>query len=142
MFAYNCDFSVVKNRKAALNLREILPNVMRVHGLIDCKAVWVYLDNLRNAWTKQIITLLMHPPNGNTHTFNPSTMPNLEENEYQDYVEFYHFLHTKDKMTVIDVNHCNELKDLYLFALPPFKDLHRKFRRYLLTLPSDFRFLW
>lgn len=70
MFAYDCDFSVVKNRKASLNLRNVLPSVIKVHGLVDCETVWNYLDNLRNAWTKEVVTLLMHPPNGITKFIN------------------------------------------------------------------------
>jgi hypothetical protein len=32
-------------------------------------------------------------------------------------------------MTAIDASQCNEIKDFYLFALPPFTSLHRELKK-------------
>lgn len=43
------------------------------------------------------------------------------------YVDFYKHLERSNRMVVIDVGACIDLKDVYLFALPPNTPLHRKF---------------
>ncbi|KAI6191756.1 hypothetical protein M3Y97_00262200 [Aphelenchoides bicaudatus] len=109
-YRFNCEFSLVKNRLAAGNLQKIMPETLRVQGSIDCKSVWVYLDSLKKAWTKEIITLLMYPPEDKT--------------DYADYTTLYTFLETSKRMTVIDVKNCLDLKDVYLHALPAQTPLH------------------
>lgn len=61
---FNCEFSLVKNKLGAAELQKILPAIMKIQGYIDSDTVWAYLDSLRNAWNKEVITLLMHPPIG------------------------------------------------------------------------------
>jgi hypothetical protein len=68
-FRYNCDFLLISNKSAAYGLQNELPALLEVQGFIECNTVWSYLDGLRGAWTKQIITLLMHPPTGNLQKY-------------------------------------------------------------------------
>lgn len=38
---------------------------------------------------------------------------------------FYQYLQGRERMTVIDVSQCLDLKDIYLYAQPPFTNLPR-----------------
>lgn len=50
----------------------------------------------------------------------------LDDEGYTDYVTFYQHMQMKGRMTVVDVQNCGELKDVYLFAQLPNTNLHRK----------------
>ena len=85
---------------------------MLLRGLLEPAIAWKYLEGLRNDSSKQIITLLIWPPD--------------DEDEYHEYLALYNQLVSQGKMAVVNVDACRTLKDVYFFPLPAETELPSK----------------
>ncbi|CAD5229428.1 unnamed protein product [Bursaphelenchus okinawaensis] len=109
-FKFDCNLLLVKNLNA-YRLKDELGPVLTVKETIDASYVNEQIERSSAKWDRQLISLLMQPPQGD---------------EYSSFVDLYNELYRSCKMFVLSLDRsASNIIDMFFYALPPGRDLHR-----------------
>uniref|UniRef100_A0A914C9Q7 SPOC domain-containing protein n=1 Tax=Acrobeloides nanus TaxID=290746 RepID=A0A914C9Q7_9BILA len=91
-------------------IQELDP-ILKVIGRIEPSTVWKYIQNLKNKWSKQVVVLMLEPPQ------------DFESNKV--YFQCYDLMRKDNRYGVINFKEHPTVKDGYIFALEPEEPLPR-----------------
>lgn len=110
-FDFSCALLLVRNRHGEILSKE-LKDTLIIGQRVPRMTVLRQIDALESAWDKQLISLLMQPPQ------------NAEE--YERFIVLYKEMDKTDTMFSVSIGRGPNVVDMFFYALPPKRKLHRK----------------